>query len=48
MDFGTWTRGDRLADGGIQMPWYAFSDEALAFVDVLSGSGWVQPFDWMT
>lgn len=48
MDFGTWAGGERLDDGSIQMPRFAFTGEALAFVDALSGSGWVQPFDWMT
>ena len=47
MDFGLWAGGERLADGSIQMPWFAFSDEAQAFIQSLYEAEWVQPFDWM-
>lgn len=47
MDFGSWAGGQRLDDGSIQMPWFAFSDEAQAFIQSLNAAKWVQPFDWM-
>lgn len=48
MDFGSWAGGERLDDGSIQMPWFAFSDEAQVFIQSLYEAEWVQPFDWMT
>lgn len=47
MDFGTWAGSEQLDDGSIQMPWFAFSDEALALVKNLYDAEWVQAFDWV-
>lgn len=45
MQFGTWAGGERLPDGTIQMPWYAFSAEADWLLNDVRAGGWVKPFD---
>lgn len=45
-ELGHWAGGDRLTDGSIQMPWYAFSDEGMEFHRELYDNGWIIPFDW--
>jgi hypothetical protein len=45
-DHGQWRGGERREDGVITMPWFEFSNRALAFVTALAGI--IEPFDWPT
>jgi hypothetical protein len=42
LDFGRWEGGDRLPNGSIQMPYYSFSERALALI----GDMPIEVFDW--
>ena len=38
---GVWKGGQKNADGVIQMPWFEYSDELLAFIRAFYAGGWV-------
>lgn len=44
---GTWKGGQETEDGAIQMPWFHYSREVLAFERMASEMDWLHPFDWM-
>lgn len=44
---GHWAGGDRLADGSITLPNYAWSDALEQFVREMARAGLVRPMDWM-
>ena len=45
---GTWSGGQRDAEGVIHMPYVEYSADGLRFMRDMGAGGWVYPFDWMT
>ncbi len=44
---GTWQSGEKDPDGVVTMPWFDYSDEALAFKRACYANGWVDfTFNW--